>query len=131
MENDTEIYEGKKFSDLCKNIIENSAEKKNQIDILISDIRAFITDTPTALQVAPMVVDFIDTGVKNDEQLVKLAAIIQRTLNKPSANVNDSEFGITDEERKMLLDEADAINKAAKEIKNKGDEIVKKINSDK
>lgn len=105
MDNDFEIFKGKNFSDLCKDIVKNSEEKKNQIDILITDLREMIKTVNDATMIVPLLKEYFDVGVRNDEQLIKLAAIIQRLMSgKVGA---DGEGGgsmlLTEEERKQLM----------------------------
>jgi hypothetical protein len=106
-----EIYKGKSFSALCKEIVVNQNEKKDQLDILISELRSLIKGVNDAIVIVPLIRDYLDVGVKNDEQLVKLAAIIQRIISKnsedSSAGVNG--FSITDEERKQLMEEVEKL----------------------
>lgn len=104
MDNDIEIYKGKSFSDLCKDIVKNSEEKKNQIDILITDLREMIKTVNDATMIVPLLKEYFDVGVRNDEQLIKLAAIIQRMIAGKSGG--DSDGGgmlLTDEEKKQLM----------------------------
>ena len=78
MDNDFEIYKGKKFSDLCKDIYKNSNEKKNQIDIVIGELRPLITGVNEALMVVPLIKEYFDVGVRNDDALIKLLSVVQR-----------------------------------------------------
>ena len=65
-----EIYDGKTFKDLCKEVVLRSQSKKDQLDTLISDIRSQITQ-PNDLQVfIPRIKELLEIGVKNDEQLI-------------------------------------------------------------
>lgn len=109
--NEFEIYKGKSFSSLCKEIVVNQNEKKDQLDVLISELRSLIKGVNDAIVIVPLIRDYLDVGVKNDEQLVKLAAIIQRIISKqneePAAGANG--FSITDEERKQLMEEVEKL----------------------
>ena len=107
---DTEIFGSKKFSDLLKDIYENQKKKDRQINLLIADLKPLIQGINDAAILGPVIKDYMEVAVKNDEHLVKLAAVIQRMVN------NKSEEGgsfLTDEEKDALL----------KEIKSIGDEI--------
>lgn len=107
---DTEIFGSKKFSDLLKDIYENQKKKDRQINLLIADLKPLITGINDAAILVPVIKDYMEVSVKNDEHLVKLAAVIQRMVN------NKTEEGgsfLTDEEKDALL----------KEIKSIGDEI--------
>jgi hypothetical protein len=104
MDNDIEIFKGKNFSDLCKDIVKNSEEKKNQIDILITDLRDMIKTVNDATMIVPLLKEYFDVGVRNDEQLIKLAAIIQRLMSgKGGADGEGGSMLLTDDERKQLM----------------------------
>lgn len=106
---DIEIYKGKSFSSLCKEIVVNQNEKKDQLDILVSELRTLIKTVNDAMIIVPLIKDYMDVGVKNDEQLVKLAAVIQRILSKQNEGGDGlgGPFMITDEERKQLMQEVE------------------------
>jgi hypothetical protein len=103
MENDKEIFEGKTFSSLAKDIYFNSSHKKDQINQLIKDLTAMVTDLGSATVVAPMIRDYIDVGVKNDDQLVKLSAVLQRYLGSDTLDEASTSGGLTDAEKEQLL----------------------------
>jgi uncharacterized protein YaeQ len=112
MDNDYEIYKGKNFSDLCRDIIKNSEEKKTQVDILITDLREMIKTINDATMIVPLLKEYFDVGVRNDEQLIKLAAIVQRSMSNGKSS-DDGNFLLTDEEKKQLME---SIEETAKEI---------------
>lgn len=104
MDNDIEIYKGKTFSDLCKDIVKNSEEKKTQIDILITDLREMIKTINDATMIVPLLKEYFDVGVRNDEQLIKLAAIIQRMMsNKLGPDGDGGGMLLTEDERKQIM----------------------------
>jgi len=115
MDNDIEIYKNKKFSDLCKDIVTNSESNRDQLDILISDLRSLIKSANDALLIVPLIKEYFDVRVKNDEQLVKLAAVIQKIVTRQVINPDGSAGGfiLTDEEKKQLMQEIDIINVSA------------------
>jgi len=106
---DIEIYKGKSFSSLCKEIVVNQNEKKDQLDVLISELRALIKTVNDAMIIFPLIKDYMDVGVKNDEQLVKLAAVIQRILLRQNESGDGSVAMITDAEREELMREVENI----------------------
>ena len=112
-----EIYKGKSFAALCKEIVVNRNEKKDQLDVLVSELRNLIKGVNDAIVVVPLIKDYLDVGVRNDEQLVKLAAIIQRILSKQNEGVDDvGTLQITDEERKELLKEVENLKKSVSTV---------------
>ena len=110
MENDVEIFDGKTFSSLAKDIYFNSNHKKEQINQLIKDLREMVKDIGSATVIAPMIKDYIDVGVKNDDQLVKLSAVLQRYINGTSGGSGEegSSGGLTDSEKEQLLNNVKA-----------------------
>lgn len=104
MDTDKEIFAGKTFASLAKDIYFNSSQKSAQIEQLISDLSKMIKDTGSATVIAPMIKDYLDVGVKNDDQLVKLSAVLQRFLNNTSdESVGESISGLTEVEKEQLL----------------------------
>lgn len=112
---DFELYKGKSFASLCKDVVNNSEEKKQQIDILITDLRDMIKTVNDAVTIVPLLKEYFDVGIRNDEQLIKLAAIIQRLMAGKAGAEGDSGGGIlSDEEKKQLMS---VIEEAAKPVK--------------
>jgi hypothetical protein len=128
-----EIFKGKNFSNLCKDIVRNSEDKKNQIDILVSDLRGMIKTVNDAVMIVPLLKDYYDVGIRNDEQLIKLAAIVQRILSgKASAGGEGGDaLLLTEEEKKQLLDAAEnsvkEMNKSVDELNKKRDKVKEEI----
>ena len=105
MSNDYEIFEGKTLSDVFKDIYDNSHTNKKQLEVLMKEVVGFIKDGDTAVQIIPMLKEYLEINVKNDEQLVKLATIVQR-ITAAEKRVSDSgdEFGLSENEKKQLMD---------------------------
>ena len=102
MSNDNEIFEGKTFQDLTRDIYENTTKRKVQIDLLISEIHGFITTIDDVVMVAPIIKEYMDTAVKNDEHLVKLAGVLQRIISK-STGTDDESMLLSDSEKEELM----------------------------
>ena len=102
MSNEKEIFEGKTFQDLTKDIYENTTKRKTQIDLLISEIHGFITTIDDVVLVAPIIKEYMDTAVRNDEHLVKLAGVLQRIISK-SQGESDESMLLSDEEKEELM----------------------------
>lgn len=99
-----EFYDGKSLGELCKDIVRNSQSKRDQLDIMVAEIREKIKTTNDATVLGPLVKAMLDTSVKNDELLVKLAAIGQRIVANRSLTVDGvaNTGKITGEELKYL-----------------------------
>ena len=128
MSNDYEIFEGKTLSDVFKDIYDNYKTNKQQLEVLMKEVVGFIKDGDTAVQIIPMLKEYLEINVKNDEQLVKLATIVQR-ITAAERRVSDSgdEFGLSEAEKKQLMD---AIESDVQELQIKKDEIDSSISKE-
>ena len=119
MSTEFELFKGTNFSDLMKDIYHNSKKKSRQIDTLIKSLEPMIKNTGDATVIVPMIKDYLEVSVKNDDALVKLAAVVQRIISATSKDDDGNEFGMTDEERSRLLEEAENEIKIIKQSQDK------------
>jgi hypothetical protein len=121
MDFEQKIFGQKTFSDILKNIYDNSKEKEKQIKDLISSLKPLVTDTQSALMVVPLIKEYLDVSVKNDDSLIKMAGIVQRAMNNNGGDNSD------------FLSEAE-LDQIRGEVQKIGDSINKpienKINED-
>ena len=110
MNNEFELFKGTTFSDLMRDVYHNSKKKSRQIDTLIQELQPLVKNIGDATVIVPLIKDYLEVSVKNDDALVKLAAIVQRLVSVSSKD----EFGISDDERRRLLEEAESEIKAIK-----------------
>jgi len=120
---DFKVFEGKSLSDVFKDIYDNSATNKKQLDILIKEIVGFIKDADTAVQLIPAIKEYLEIKVKNDEQLVKMASIVQRLASSEGKGSED-EFGLSEKEKEQLVG---SIEKVAQEAQDYTDEVNRKV----
>lgn len=106
---DKEIFKKKTFGGLLEEIYDNQKKKEKQIMGLIGELRPLVEDMGSATMVVPLIKEYMDLGLKNDDQLVKLAQIVQRILAQQQSV--EADFSISDEERQQLLKEIENINK--------------------
>ena len=104
---DNVIFGKKKFSDILNEIYDNQKKKEQQISGLISELKPLISDIGDATLIVPLIKEYMEIGVRNDEQLIKMATIIQRALNNSS---NEDSLGITEAEKEELMAELDKLN---------------------
>lgn len=100
---DFEIYGGKTFKDLCREVVERSQSKKDQLDTLIGDLRTLIKGPNDVGQFMPRIKELLEVGVKNDEQLIKLCAVVQRIQTAQIEATGGEGSGLTEEEKERLL----------------------------
>ena len=75
---DKEIFDGKSLSDLFSEIHSNSSTTRVQVKALIGELKPLIENIGDATLIVPMIKEYMEIGVKNDEHLIKLATVIQR-----------------------------------------------------
>ena len=100
------IFGDKKFSDLLEEIYNNQKKKDKQISALISELKPLVQEIGDATLIVPLIKEYLEIGVKNDEQLIKMATIVQRIMSNNN-NSADGGFGISEEEKAQLLAELD------------------------
>lgn len=110
---DKEIFKGKTLSDLFGEIYDNSKETKGQVKGLIGELKPLIENIGDATLIVPMIKEYMEIGVKNDEHLIKLATVIQR-IETAAAKGDTDEFDFSD--LQDLLDEQEAIDKEVEEV---------------
>jgi|TARA_B100001079_G_scaffold88880_1_gene76402 hypothetical protein len=120
---DFKVFKEKSLSDVFEDIYNNSSDNKKQLDILIKEIVGFIKDGDTAVQLIPAIKEYLEIKVKNDEQLVKMASIVQRLVSSESKG-SESEFGLSEKEKEQLVG---SIEKVAQEAQDYTDEVNRKV----
>ena len=111
---DNIIFGKKKFSDILSEIYDNQKKKESQISGLISELKPLIADIGDATLIVPLIKEYLEIGVRNDEQLIKMATIIQRAVNNSN---NDDTLGISEAEKEELLAELDKLGEMQNEDK--------------
>ena len=113
---DNIVFKKKKFSDILSEIYDNQKRKEAQITGLISELKPLINDIGDATLIVPLIKEYMEIGVRNDEQLIKMATIVQRALNNGSG---DDALGITEAEKEELMAQLDELNNSFKGKENK------------
>jgi hypothetical protein len=101
--NNDEIFEGKTFESLLKDIYNNSTRKEAQIQILITELKPMIKSIGDAVIIVPLIKDYMEIAVKNDDALIKMAGIVQKAFSRPG-NSGDNLI-LTDQEKEQLVAE--------------------------
>ena len=121
---DYEIFDGKSLSSLFKDIYDNTTFNRKQLDILTKELVQFIKDGDTAVQIVPMIKEYLEINVKNDDQLVKMAGIVQRLISAENRGGAEDEYGLSEDEKQQLLS---GIETTIKDIQIESDKIHNKI----
>ena len=109
------LFDDKSFGDLLKEIHGNQKKKAKQLASLIAELRPLVQSLGDATVVVPLIKEYTEISVKNDDQLIKMAAIVQR-LSTGAASNGDGGL-LTEEEMDQLMDVAEEIAKSVEEPK--------------
>ena len=109
------LFDDKSFGDLLKEIHGNQKKKAKQLASLIAELRPLVQSLGDATVVVPLIKEYMEISVKNDDQLIKMAAIVQR-LSVGISNSGDGGM-LTEEEMSQLMDVAEEISKTVEEPK--------------
>ena len=109
------LFGNKKFSDLLKEIHVNQKDKEVQLRSLIEGLKPLITSPGEATMIVPLIKEYMEISVKNDDQLIKMAAIVQR-LSTGNSSTGDGGM-LTEEEMEQLQQVAEEISKTVEKPK--------------
>jgi len=132
MDNQEELFKGVSFSDLMSDVYHNSKRTSRQINQLISQLQPLIRSSSDATIIVPLIKEYLEVSVKNDDHLVKLTAIVQRYISTKQTIVGSDSL-LSDEEKKQLLQIADdtltgELETELNSIETEEKELQKKVN---
>ena len=110
MDKDTELFKGKSFSDIMSDIYSNQKKKDRQIKLLIAQLEPMVKSLGDASVVVPLIKEYLDISVRNDDALIKLAAIVQRMM-KDNNSGSDGDMLLSPEEKRQLMEAIDEVEK--------------------
>jgi hypothetical protein len=118
MASEFQLFDGKNLSSLFKDIYENQQTKKKNISDMIESLRKLIKNVGEATVIAPIIRDLIDSSIKNDDHLIKLATIAQRLAAAEAKGIGEDGWLSEHEKSQLLTELEDTVN----EIDKKNDE---------
>jgi len=102
MDKNDELFKGTTFADLMSDVYHNSKKKDRQINQLIAQLQPLIKNASDATIIVPLIKEYLDVAVKNDDHLVKLTAIVQRYISTKQT-ISGADGLLSDEEKQQLL----------------------------
>jgi hypothetical protein len=114
-----QLFDGKNLSSLFKDIYENQQNKKKNISEMIESLRKLIKNVGEATVLAPIIRDLIDTSVKNDDHLIKLATIAQRLAAAEAKGIGEDGWLSESEKTQLLTELEDTVNEIDKKNEEK------------
>ncbi len=116
MEFDKVIFGNKTFSSLLEDIYKNSKNKEKQIREMIIQLKDMITEPGDAIMMVPLLKEYLDASIKNDEALIKMAGIVQKAMSTNASS--DSGDFLSDRDKELLFEEIKKIDTSPKMLEN-------------
>ena len=131
MDVNDQLFKGKSFSDLMSDVYHNSKKKDRQINQLISQLQPLIRNASDATIIVPLIKEYLDVAVKNDDHLVKLTAIVQRYISTQQTITGENSLLSEDEKNQLLKIAEDTFEEELtteiEQIENEDKELQEKI----
>ena len=118
-----EIFQNKNLSDVFKDIYKNTDEKRSQINAFILKLTKLVMTADDAVLIAPIIKDFMEVNVKNDEHIVKVAQIAQRALAVGEKAAQGMDTLSEMEKQQILSNISDEIASLQRDIQEVEDEF--------
>jgi hypothetical protein len=104
MSTEFELFKGKNLSSLFEDIYNNQTSKKQKISVMIEEMKKMVKHAGDVASVGPILTSLIDSSVKNDDQLVKLATIATKIMASEKKSEGQDGFLSTFEKEQLLRD---------------------------
>jgi len=127
MSTEFELFPGKSLGGLFKDIYDNQQTKKLRISELIAEMRKLVRHSQDMMAMGPIIRDLIDSSVRNDDALIKMAAIAQRIIGNNQKSEGDSGFLSNDEKEQLLKEFDQTISEVSNEHDIKLDDITNEV----
>jgi len=115
MSTEFELFKGKNLSSLFEDIYNNQLSKKQKISSLIEELKKMIKHAGDVASIGPILSSLIDSSVKNDDQLVKLATIATKIIAADKKSEGQDGF-LTEFEKNQLLKELEETKQEVEKI---------------
>jgi hypothetical protein len=126
VKDDFELFKGKKLSNLFEDIYVNQISKKAKLVQYIDELKQYIKHTNDAVIFAPIISNLLDTSLKNDDQLIKLATIAQRIM--VAEKKGEAVDGVlTEAEKRQLLETLDDIQITKSAVNDEVEQITNEV----
>lgn len=93
------------LGDILEEAHNRSQEQKEIVERLVDQLSDLMESEEDAVALVPLIKEYLEINVQNNEQLVKIAQVIQRMYNasiKQSGDDGGGGVGFTDEEKEEL-----------------------------
>ena len=107
------LFGKKNFSDLLKEIHTNQKDKETQLRSLIEGLKPLITSPGEATMIVPLIKEYMELAIKNDDALIKMAGIVQRAMNSKIAEGDEL---LSEEDKEMLFSSLQELDKKTEKV---------------
>jgi hypothetical protein len=101
------LFKDKTFSSLLEDIYKNANRKEKEIKALIDQLKPMIQEPGDAMMLVPLLKEYMELAIKNDDALIKMAGIVQRGMNNTSGN--DDSGMLSERDKELLFQEISGI----------------------
>ena len=126
LDKDTVFFKDKSFSNLLEDVYDNATLKRSQIDILIQELKPFMKNIGDAVVIVPLIKEYMEVAVKNDEHIVKVVAVLQRLISAGMRGVEDDSV-LSEAEKEQLLSELEDASESLQTRLDDTDKIAKTV----
>jgi hypothetical protein len=114
MDFNTVLFKDKTFANLLEDIYKNANRKEKEIKALIDQLKPMIQEPGDAMMLVPLLKEYMELSIKNDDALIKMAGIVQRAMANNGSG--GDEGMLSDRDKELLFQEIN--NVATKQIGN-------------
>ncbi len=82
----SEVYDGISVKDLLREVHESTGARRKSIEDVMHLVSTFVQNVNDVVVVGPVVKDLLQTSVNNDNLLVGILSVIQRSIVKPASS---------------------------------------------
>ena len=107
------LFGKKNFSDLLKEIHTNQKDKETQLRSLIDGLKPLINSPGEATMIVPLIKEYMELAIKNDDALIKMAGIVQRAMN---SKIADGDELLSEEDKEMLFSSLQELDKKTEKV---------------
>lgn len=103
----TILFDDYSIQDLFKEIVDNSRQVRSSIKSNLQDLSSQIETLVDYQVLSPEISNYLNTLVKNDEILIKLASVVSKIVSaKAKMEVQGEDKQLTSEEKELLIKQA-------------------------
>lgn len=101
---DTIVYKNKTFGKLLEEIHTNSRDNDKLIAGLIQDFKdnVEIDGLGDVIMLAKVLEPYIKMSIDNNDHIIKMASIVQKSLEKPKSSEDEGLSGFTEQDRREM-----------------------------